>query len=342
MTTISADLPNNNYLDQSDHLYVPTIEIDTVSDSDSEYDENQEREGTEQPQEIEEIEQDSYANNGYIGEEIKEKPDGCFRVFGKNPDGITLGHDGGEFADWCTEMAMLQVDSWGIYELNLDTQRPAVKDILFNTVRRDQEHNRLVFGSSTIPSRKSNYKPGGVLLATTGRMTGRVVRQGTDRMGRWAFQIFAGTGGKLLTLITAYQVCQQAVVEDDKIKSFTCSAQQVSMLRQEGRYESPRDAFIQDMICFIREQQNRGSDILLFGNFNEPLQSSNSGMGRVALECNLYDIMEQAVGQTDFGTYARGSNRIDYALGTANVLEHYFKHVMSLSIQGVKAITETW
>ena len=138
-------------------------------------------------------------------------------------------------------MHEIQADSWGIAELNLDTQRSNVKEILHRTTRRQYDFAKMTFGSSSIPSRRHDYKPGGTLLASQGHITSRILHQDSDYMGRWSYQVLNCRQSKTITLISAYQVCNQGIASGDnrdnrRIASYTTTAQQTSMLRQEDEH----------------------------------------------------------------------------------------------------------
>ena len=261
--------------------------------------------------------QETFKHDEPIGVPSREKDNNTFRVFGSNPNGLTLGHDGGDFAELCLEMSNSEVDCWCIYETKLDTTQHTVRNKLHDTIRKHTDHSRIVYGSSTISTaRGRSYKPGGILQATQGQTTGRVVKQGQDAMGRWAYQVFSCRGHKTLTVITAYQVCQQTIVDQStqRRRSFTASAQQISMLRQMDRACTPREAFVSDLSVFIQERTACNSGILLIGDFNEALSDSYTGMSKLCSDHNLQDLMWQMVGTTEFGTQVKGRERIDYVL----------------------------
>ena len=283
----------------------------------------------EDPQQIEngiQIERgvQAYDSDEFIGVKTRDvKPPDTYRVFGCNPNGFkTLLSSGGTFAEYCEEMCRLDADTWCFYETNIDTTQAQVRNVLHTTVQRHCEHSRITFGSTNIPSpRPTPYKPGGTLIASQGKSTGRITTQGTDRMGRWSYQVFSGRGNKTITVISAYQVCRQSLLteETNRVRSFTASAQQISMLRQVNRPVSPREAFIIDLTDFIRQCRARNSEILLLGDFNEALNDNNEGMSKLCLESELHDIMGEQIGNTTFATYINGRERIDYALGTSHV-----------------------
>ena len=273
------------------------------------------------------IEQENYINNKHVGPKIDSaKEDHIFRVYFCNINGLKLGNDGGDYAEFCLEMEKLQTDTWGIAETNLDSCQHCVRDIVHKTTRKHFEYGKLSIGSSMVPARKSHYKPGGTLMCSQGKATSRIIDQGNDRYGRWSYQTLICKNYKKLVIIMAYQVCHQNLTTTDedgnlKVKSYTCSAQQTSMLRQRGRRETPREAFVMDLQAFILEQQEQQASILLLGDFNEVLGNTGEQVSSIATDCGLVDLMEQATDTTDTATYVRGKDRIDYALASESVSE---------------------
>ena len=268
-----------------------------------------------------------YKTDDFIGPETDDiKPQNTFRVFGCNPNGFkTLLHSGDTFAEYCEELSRLDADTWCFYETNLDTTQSQVRNALHTTIQRHTEHSRICYGSTNIPSpRNTPYKPGGTLIASQGKSTGRITTQGTDSMGRWSYQVFSCRGNKTLTIISAYQVCRQSLLtvgeeDNNRVRSFTASAQQLSMLRQANRGANPREAFISDLTDFIRQCRACNSEILLVGDFNEALSDINDGMTKLCSELQLHDLMGEQLGSTSFATFVNGHERIDYALCTPHV-----------------------
>ena len=261
----------------------------------------------------------------YIGEEIQEpKAENTYRVYFSNPNGFKLDQTGGGYAEICEEMRRMNVDTWGAAETNVDSTRHTVKDIIHKTTRKHFEFSKICFGSSAIPSRKSFYKPGGTFLGTQGKTITRIVKQGTDLLGRWSYQVFRYRNNGRLTIISCYQVCKQQVRNlnpegENVVHSYTATAQQLSMLRQAGRREEPRDAFIMDLKGFIKDEQEQHAKILLLGDFNESLEESNSGILGLISDCGLVDLLPQEHNGSSFGTHIAGSERIDLAFASESV-----------------------
>lgn len=151
-------------------------------------------------------ESDRYQNSDYIGPIINEdKNDGVYRIIGGNPNGLTLNAKGGDYSEYLEEVKRMGADTIALYEINLDTQKSQVKKLLYDTSQQVFDHQRVTFTSSTIPS-KNQYKPGGTLILTNGKASGRVVDAGTDDLGRWTYQTLTCKGTRKITVISAYQV----------------------------------------------------------------------------------------------------------------------------------------
>eukprot|EP00957_Ditylum_brightwellii_P047176 3582390-Ditylum_brightwellii.AAC.1 len=54
------------------------------------------------------------------------------------------------------------------------------------------------------------YKPGGVMSISQGDMVGRRIIEGRDFMGRWVYTKYAAKIDRIVTVVTAYQVCKSS------------------------------------------------------------------------------------------------------------------------------------
>ena len=207
----------------------------------------------------------------------------------------------------------MQADTTCLFEINLDTTKYPVRKILYDTSQNIFKHDKLDIASSSVPS-KNDYKPGGTLILTQSNRKGRVIDSGSDALGRWTYQTLSGKDNRHVSIISAYQVCEQSIVEDDRVKTLTATAQQTSILRVQGRDISPRAAFIHDLKGFLLEQRKLKRGILLVGDFNEVLDVSYDGLTKLASDLELTDVTYHVIGDDDFPTYDRGSTRVDFAL----------------------------
>ena len=253
--------------------------------------------------------------NSFWGDPMEAKEESHTRVYAMNVNGLTLDRRGGQYTTVCAVQKEIQADVFCGSEHNLDTTQSQVRSVLYDTISQYWDRNRLVFGTSPIPF-KSSYKPGGTFVQTVGNLTGRVVHQSADKWGRWATQELQGRQGQKLIICSVYQVVDKLITPGQ----ITAAAQQHSLLlRTQDKITQPRVAFQRDLLHFIREHRLAGHELLIVGDFNEALGSVKMGMSHIASTMDLIDLMGSKHSAPPPATFARGSKRIDYAMGSHRV-----------------------
>jgi exonuclease III len=260
----------------------------------------------------------SHANqraNHPWGDLLQEKASHHTRIYAMNVNGLTLDRRGGQFDAVCEIQKEVQADILCGQEHNLASDKTQVRSILYSTCRQHWRRSRVVFGATPIPF-TNNYKPGGTFIVSAGDVTGRIKHQEPDKWGRWVSQTLQGKGGKFVTIISAYQVVSTAIVPG----SITAASQQQSLLlAAQDSTINPRTAFRRDLSVYIRQCIDKGHEILLLGDFNEPFGTDPDGMPKLATEFQLIDLMASRHSSHPPATYARGRTRLDYALATIHV-----------------------
>ena len=150
------------------------------------------------------------------------------------------------------------------------------------------------------------------MILTQGSCIGRLILSGHDEMGWWSYHTYCCKTFHRLTIASVYQPCNQQVLDRGHVRALTVTAQHSSLLRQQGRHETPRQAFITDLCQFITDQHAQGNGILLGGDYNEELDIKYDGIIKLCSDFHLVDLMFHLTGCDDFATYAQGSKRIDY------------------------------
>ena len=133
-------------------------------------------------------------------------------------------------------------------------------------------------------------------------------------MGWWSYHTYSCKNFHRLTITSVYQPCTQRVLENGRVRTLTVTTQHTSLLRQQGRHETPRQAFITDLPQFITDQHTQGNSVKLTGDYNEALDIKYDGITKLCSNFHLVDLMYHLTGRDDFATYARSSKRIDYIL----------------------------
>ena len=72
--------------------------------------------------------------NNFIGDPYKnQKPPNTFRLHAGNPNGIKVEKFDNDYAEYLRSMALIDADCVAMFEINLDTQKPAIKKTLHET-----------------------------------------------------------------------------------------------------------------------------------------------------------------------------------------------------------------
>eukprot|EP00957_Ditylum_brightwellii_P155932 11869613-Ditylum_brightwellii.AAC.1 len=124
----------------------------------------------------------------------------------------------------CEFMNGNNTDYMGFMEINLDTLCGQVSKGVRDTVNSNSDHSRVTMASSIIPT-TNDYKPDGTMNIVQGDIVGQIIESGQDEMGQWVYAKLAAKNDKIITIITAYQLCKV------------------------GReINHPRNAFVQDLL----------------------------------------------------------------------------------------------
>ena len=204
---------------------------------------------------------------------------------------------------------LFRSDVQGYSEVNANFLNTKLRKSFRDMVNIVDREARSVWSTSLVPS-KSDFKSGGSGIVTFGRVAPRIKESGTDRMGRWCYQVLEGKGREIL-LVNVYQVCVQTA--DGKL---TASQQQRIMLSEENREADPRKYFKKDLIQLLRKHKLRNGNIvpILMGDWNKE-SSRKLFADEVQKEFGLVDAFKRRFPKNEvFKTHIDGSKRIDYVL----------------------------
>lgn len=247
------------------------------------------------------------------------KPENTFRLYYTNPNGLHIDRLWQcDYDDHCREINLLSADICAFLEINLDTKKHHVKDILHFCSKQSFSQYQITMSSSTIQS-VNMFKPGGTMLLTTGSMTGRIISSADNPLGRWCHQTLVQRNKQFLTIISLYKTNRQSPVNHSgQIRSLTATAQQSSILRQQGRTEHPHHAFFQDFNNFLSQTCFKNNSFLIVGDFNTTIEKSPE-IHLLMQKFNLVDLLHNHLQTTNFATHINRSERIDFILCSRNI-----------------------
>ena len=240
------------------------------------------------------------------------KPKGTWRIGVLNPNGVSVGN-AGSLPILLEGVKGMQADAFFLSETKLATDQPWVQEQVSKCCGRTYgRKHKVITASSDIPFH-TQYKPGGVMGVVNGDSVGRVLSMGACELGRWAWMRMNGGGGRVITLIVTYQVCQASVRQAGPT---TAIVQQFSMLSQRGKHQphQVRHHHAHDLVNFVKDCQNNGDKVIVVGDFNETIGGTGGGMTRLCSDCGLKDPVFEMHGHTGFNTHLTGTTCIDCVL----------------------------
>jgi exonuclease III len=245
------------------------------------------------------------------------KPDDTTRFVSLNLNGFRRANEFQDASEIAHSLKVSSSDITNFQETNTNW-RSECREQCYDRFRKVYHHIRMATISSKITYR-THYQPGGTMSVVTDDYVGRVTGSGSDsEMGRWSYHRLLGKHGRKIIVISVYQVCnQQASTVGDR----TAFAQQLSLLRRNGKDCSPRKSFYDDLDIQIQEWRDQDYEIILSGDLNEELGADLQGFARISAKHNLVEIIQHFHGTANEPpTYARGTRRLDYIFCTTNLL----------------------
>jgi exonuclease III len=203
----------------------------------------------------------------YGHEMVLPKPENTTRLASLNVNGIRRGDDYQDVLGMAQALKTSSVD-WGTFSETKIDWRSAARGKMYEKIQRVYHHARISTSSSSIRY-DTLYQPGGTMTLVTDNYTSRVKSMGHDSaLGRWSYTFMTGRHGRIIILVTVYNVCNQP---SNRSGSRTAHTQQHSLLLRQGRTINPRKAFLDDFDHQVTVWRDAGHELIIAGDFNEEL-----------------------------------------------------------------------
>ena len=157
------------------------------------------------------------------------------RLYSQNVNGLIKWSETREYSASTVFEAMAnnRIDIFAFQETHLCSHHPTTHSTLKEARRKVWDgctsHCAMTY-SSTATKEKSYNKPGGVLLAVTGSLIGRIKAHIKDPLGRWTGFELLGKAGRTLVVLSLYQVVKTTGPQGPH----TFHSQQIAQLRLAG------------------------------------------------------------------------------------------------------------
>ena len=263
------------------------------------------------------------------GDKIKQKDNQTFRIYFQNINGIQP-HQQERWANIIkTTTSEFQADIIGLCETGINWKDHYTRQKVQQTLRNNNKQTINIYHSQNTATSFTSFLPGGTLLMTTQSWIGRIVQPLHDptQMGRWTGAKYRLQENRNLYILSAYRPCP-STTHTILPQSNSTFAQQFFKLRTQGIINpKPREKFIVDIIQYIHDLKLGPMDMmLLMFDANEQLGKEKQGIINIIDKAGLVDLFPIHHAKTcDIATQVTGSQRIDYILGTYNILP-YIQH----------------
>jgi hypothetical protein len=213
------------------------------------------------------------------GDPIQPSHDTNTRFLFGNINGFHIGNRGTPFTQICREVRTLEVDHAGFAEINSNVELLKVKRLLHDTTKREFHHLVMSTSISSTPC-SSSFKPRGVMSLVQDDLVSGLIAKGKDSLGPWSYCKYSGRNGKIISVITIYQVC----VRPTNKTGNTAYHQQVAQMALKNMGNNspnaptpqPRGCFRRDLLSLLRRWRASGEAIILLGDFNDDILQPNS------------------------------------------------------------------
>lgn len=123
--------------------------------------------------------------------------------------------------------------------------------------------------SYLVSKSKSTYEPGGTMIITHSKATRHTCRSGEDKylLGRWNYITLKGKNGHYTTIISIYRPSKQ---QETYLRQTAFSASR----RDTVPDISPDELWYADLRELIKEELQKGHEIIVAGDFNDDLNNT--------------------------------------------------------------------
>ena len=261
------------------------------------------------------------------GDSINFKHQHTFRLYFQNINGIQL-HLPEKWENIIkTSMEEMHSDIVGFCETCLNWKLPHIRKQLQQLNTKYLKTKINITHSNNRTHSTSSFLPGGTLLATKGHWTGRIQEHLHDphHMGRWTGTKYILQQNRHLYVLSAYRACRNSSSPQNLANSNSTYAQQYYSLKEKGTdTPQPRKQFVEDIIQYIHALHLQPDDMLiLLMDANEQIGMEQSGIANIITHGGLVDMFTMHnCSPVTIPTFINGKSRIDYILGTPNILPY--------------------
>ena len=247
-----------------------------------------------------------------------EKKDGTIRVFTINMNGVTYHN---KFLEWEISIVFLmdmQIDIFGLTEINLDLENRIVCDEFIQKVQHFDKYMKMAVSSSKQKVGSTPFKMGGMATGANGGWSGQVQTSGSDKLGRWSFTALRAKKGKMINIITCYIPRQKT---NKGAETSIYSQMELDLLQVKKKLLNPQKELLKDLKKLIIEENNKGNATILMGDVNDDMSKEKGEIRQFLKDCDMEmsHLTRHGEHSTLPAIHDRGRNCIDMIAHTTNI-----------------------
>jgi hypothetical protein len=254
------------------------------------------------------------APNRACGDNMDPNFDGLY-FWSNNVNTLSMKNDMADLHELCRQFQENNVGIAAMQELNIDmSQAHIYKSVKAVFEEHFTKHCTLICSTTHIRS-STTWKPGSTLLVILPEWAPYIVDCQRDELGRWCSVTLSTRQQKEIVFYSLYNCCKTKI---EQAGIHTIFAQQWHVLRQRGdSAPDPRLQAITDLAAEITVHRKQARLICISGDCNEDIGVDPALMASICCSNDLVDVMDVLHPHaSDVPSYARGPNRLDYALAS--------------------------
>ena len=259
------------------------------------------------------------------GDSHLNKQTNHIRFYFQNINGLKWGSNQFDITNKYHQLHSLDVNFFGLAETNLEFRNRSVLHRFHQLITNPFNKQISCSTSSSTVKFPAAWKPGGTTTTATGQWISRIIEKGEDPTGTgtWSYLKLRGKNQMKIVIITVYRLCNTTDAVAHGPETAYCQIYTVLQPPPNAKPKLRRrcDKLLQEQIQTWLDQQY---EIILMADANESLRPTPKGFHKIMQNLNLHDPFTHIHPNLhpNFPTYFRGSNRIDFAYVTPNLLPY--------------------
>jgi len=252
-----------------------------------------------------------------------DKPEKTYRIVGQNANGV-LSYDKPADSEYVPSMQSF---------VKFDSDLVLLNETNIAWHRNDRAYEVNVLNKALIQGAvktvvsctpfqgvlKGEYLSGGTMSVAMDRLTTRINKTSSDKLGRWTKMVFQAKGGSSIAVYNVYRTNKSTV---QSAGPNTAWMMQYEILSKKAGEHDPRVRCIIDLIGEIHKGIEKNELPIILGDFNEDLFLDNEqkGLQELMQVCDLEQACQHYLGHVPS---SRGNNRSVYHILVHKTLSHH-------------------